>query len=84
MLARKVVPVLLAPKEIGDQKVHRAQRVMLARKVLPVLLDLKEIGDQKVHRVQRVMLERQHKLHSGLLGVIAALLPAQITKFWFH
>jgi len=63
MVARKVSPVPPDPKEIGDRKAHRAQRVMLARKVSPVLLDPREIGDRKA---RRVMLARQHRLLSEL------------------
>jgi hypothetical protein len=66
MVACKVSPVLLVPKETGDRKARKVQRVMLARKVLPVLLDPKEIGDRKVHRAQRVILARQPKLLSEL------------------
>ena len=49
---QKVSPVLLVPKETGDRKARKVQRVMLARKVLPVLLGRREIGDRKVHRAQ--------------------------------
>jgi hypothetical protein len=66
MVARKVSPVPPDPKEIGDRKAHRAQRVMLARKVSPVLLDPREIGDRKARKARRVMLARQHRLLSEL------------------